>query len=193
MQHDNSTQTTIINLYGGPGTGKSTSAAFLYYVLKAEGKNVELVREYVKDWAWDKREITTFDQIYFLGKQVRKESMLYGKVNWVVTDSPIMMNLYYAQKYCTQNLGEGVRAATLSFYRQAAEDGHKHVHIFLKRTKPYLAEGRYQTELEAAEIDLEIRQTLQTLRVPVIDSVPDEAELLKALEKIRGPLPPNKL
>ena len=87
-------KTTIINLYGGPGTGKSTSAAYFYYLLKAQGKNVELVREYVKDWAWEGRKISTYDQIYFLGKQVRRESMLYGKVDWIVTDSPIMMNLY---------------------------------------------------------------------------------------------------
>jgi pantothenate kinase len=45
------TKTTIINVYGGPGAGKSTSAAYLYYLLKVAGKNVELVREYVKDWA----------------------------------------------------------------------------------------------------------------------------------------------
>lgn len=73
-------KTTIINLYGGPGAGKSTSAAFLYYLLKANGFNVELVREYVKDWAWEKRVITNYDQIYFLGKQVRRESLLYGIV-----------------------------------------------------------------------------------------------------------------
>jgi tRNA uridine 5-carbamoylmethylation protein Kti12 len=88
-----SRKTTIINLYGGPGTGKSTSAAYLYYILKAEGHNVELVREYVKDWAWEGRQISTYDQIYFLGKQVRRESLLYGKVDWIITDSPVMMNL----------------------------------------------------------------------------------------------------
>jgi hypothetical protein len=177
-------KTTIINLYGGPGTGKSTSAAYFYYLLKAEGKNVELVREYVKDWAWEGRKISTYDQIYFLGKQVRRESMLYGKVNWIVTDSPVMMNLYYAQRYCTQTLGEGVRAATLSFYRQAQEDGHKHLHVFLKRTKPYLSEGRYQTEEEAKEIDSGIKHVLQGFRLPILESDADETELLKIYKKI---------
>jgi len=179
-------KTTIINLYGGPGSGKSTSAAYYYYLLKAAGDNVELVREYVKDWAWEGRKISTYDQIYFLGKQVRRESMLYGKVDWIVTDSPVMMNLYYAQRYCTQTLGEGVRAATLSFYRQALEDGHKHLHIFLHRTKPYQGEGRYQTEAEAREIDDGIKQVLNGLRVPFIESTPDEADLKAVLEKIKA-------
>ena len=185
MHHDNSRKTTIINLYGGPGTGKSTSAAYFYYLLKAEGKNVELVREYVKDWAWEGRKISTYDQIYFLGKQVRRESMLYGKVDWVVTDSPVMMNLYYAQRYCTLALGEGVRSATLAFYRQALEDGHKHIHVLLERNKPYLSEGRYQTEAEAKEIDIGLERLLEDLRVPVIHCPADEPDLFKALNQIK--------
>jgi hypothetical protein len=185
MEHDNKRKTTIINLYGGPGTGKSTSAAYLYYLLKAEGKNVELVREYVKDWAWEGRKISTYDQIYFLGKQVRRESMLYGKVDWIVTDSPVMMNLYYAQRYCTHILGEGVRAASLAFYRQAKEDGHEHVHVFLKRTKPYISEGRYQTEDEAREIDDGIKRVLKDLKIHTVDLTPDEPDLLRGLTAIK--------
>jgi hypothetical protein len=176
--------TNIINFYGGPGAGKSTSAAYFYYLLKVAGTNVELVREYVKDWAWDNRKISTYDQIYFLGKQVRRESMLYDKVNWIVTDSPIMMNLYYAHKYCTPTLAEGVRASVLSYYRQALEDGHKHIHILLHRNKPYLSEGRYQTEEEAQEIDQGVKQVLNGLKIPFIESTPDEKELHKIYEQI---------
>ena len=179
-------KTTIINLYGGPGSGKSTSAAYLYYLLKAGGENVELVREYVKDWAWEKRTISTYDQIYFLGKQVRRESMLYGKVKWIVTDSPVMMNLYYAQKYCPRDLAEGVRSATLSFYRQAADDHHKHLHIMLTRNKPYVSEGRYQLEAEAKEIDTGVKRLLEDLKLTHIDTTPDETELAKVLERLRA-------
>lgn len=186
MENDNKRKTTIINLFCGPGGGKSTNAAYLFYLLKTDGENAELVREYVKDWAWQQRKISTYDQIYFLGKQTHCESMLYGKVDWIVTDSPVMMNLYYAAKYCTLSLSEGVRAATLSFYQQAAEDGYKHVHVFLKRNKPYSNEGRYQTESEAIEIDNEIRNLLKSLKVPIIECATDEADLRKVLNKIKG-------
>lgn len=179
------TKTNIINLYGGPGSGKSTSAAYLYYVLKAQGENVELVREYVKDWAWEKRTISTYDQIYFLGKQVRRESMLYGKVNWIVTDSPVFMNLYYASRYCPPSLAEGIKAGTLSFYQQSADDGHKHFHVLLERNKPYLGEGRYQTEAEAIEIDSGVELMLKTNKVSIIHSTPDEDRLRKALLDIQ--------
>jgi len=97
----------------------------------------------------------------------------------------VMMNLYYAQKYCTVSLSEGVRAATLSFYQQAAEDGFKHIHVFLNRTKPYSSEGRYQGEAEAVEIDNEIRVLLKTLKVPVIECNTEELDLRNLLNKIK--------
>lgn len=178
-------KTTIINLYGGPGTGKSTSAAFLYYVLKSEGVNAELVREYVKDWAWEKRNISTYDQIYFLGKQVRRESLVYGKTSWIVTDSPVMMGAYYAREHCPVAISEGIRASTLSFYRQAMEDGHRHVHVFLERSKPYNPEGRYQTEEAAKSIDVGVRNFLSELRVPFVTCGTDEESLRRLLAEIR--------
>lgn len=177
--------TTIINLYGGPGTGKSTSAAYLYYLLKSQGENAELVREYVKDWAWEKRHIGTYDQIYFLGKQVRRESMLYGKVDWVVTDSPVMIGTYYAQVYSPLSVSEGARTSTLAFYRQAAEDGHRHVHVFLKRTKDYVAAGRYQTEDEAKRVDIDMRRLLTELKFPIVECETDEASLQKMLASLK--------
>lgn len=178
--------TTIINLYGGPGTGKSTSAAFMYYLLKNAGKNVELVREYVKDWAWDERRISTYDQIYFLGKQTRRESMLYGKVDYIVTDSPVMMGVFYANKYCPPILARGICDATKAFYGQAVEDGHRHEHVFLTRIKPYVAAGRYQSEEEARKMDEELRNMLAIFSIPTTTSTTAEECLRLRLESIIG-------
>lgn len=177
--------TTIISLYGGPGAGKSTSAAYMYYVMKAAGENVELVREYVKDWAWEGRKIDTYDQIYFLGKQVRKESMLFGKVKWLVTDSPIFMNYYYASIYCTPTLAQGVKAAVMAFYEQTLIDGNQHYHILLHRAQPYDPAGRYQNEEEALSIDDGVERMLRHLKIPnVIHCKSTEEELKKVWDNI---------
>jgi len=184
MTQNNPKKTNIINLYGGPSTGKSTAAAHFYHMMKKDGYNVELVREYVKDWAWESRPMSTYDQIYFLGKQVRRESMLYGKVDWIVTDSPVMMNLYYAQRYCPRQLAEGIRAATLSFYHQAEVDNHQHMHVLLKRVNPYQSEGRYQSEAEAKEIDAGIKLVLEGFRLPITEVDANEDELVKLYKKI---------
>lgn len=177
-------KTTIINLYGGPGVGKSTSAAYLYYIMKARGDNVELVREYVKDWAWEGRKFGAYDEIYFLGKQVRHESMLFGKVDYIVTDAPVFMTAYYARLYCSHELARGVEEAALAFYQQAKEDGHNHCHVRLERDKPYRADGRYQTEQQALEMDRGIDTFLQRLDVLQIVSRPEEEDLRKVLHLI---------
>jgi hypothetical protein len=178
-------KTTIINLYGGPGVGKSTSAAYLYYLLKSRGKNIELVREYVKDWAWEGRKINAYDEIYFLGKQVRHESMLFGKVEFIVTDAPVFMTSYYATLYCSAGLSLGVEQAALAFYQQAKEDGHQHLHVYLKREKPYQAEGRYQTEEQALDVDRGILKMLKKFNVPIINAAPNEPSLDDTLQHIQ--------
>lgn len=177
--------TQIIDLYGGPGTGKSTSAAFLYYQLKKAGKNVELVREYVKDWAWDNRTINTYDQIYILGKQVRRESMLYGKVDWIVTDCPVYMSAFYAEKYCTPILAHGVKQAVEAFYSQAAKDGHDHHHYHLNRIKAYKPERRYQSEEEAKKIDNELFMFMADMYGEDLAIDADEANLSGILLKLQ--------
>lgn len=174
--------TTIINMYGGPGAGKSTSAAYLYYLLKAAGENVEMVREYVKNWAWEGRKISAYDQIYFLGKQVRHESMLFGKVKFIVTDAPVFMSVYYASAFCTPVLAEGVKRTVQAFYQQTLEDGHKQYHVLLQRDHAYASEGRYQTETEAKQIDVKLEEMFTDLKLPLI-KVSSNEDALKELFK----------
>ena len=169
--------TTVFNLYGGPGTGKSTSAAYLYYLLKSNGVNAELVREYVKDWAWEGRKFSAYDQLYFLGKQIRKESMLFDKVDSIVTDSPVMLGVYYAERFSPIHVAQGVRQATLSYYKQSEEDGIRHVHVMLRRSKTYNPAGRYQTEAEAMSIDLGIECLLNSLEISYLSCGTDESSL----------------
>lgn len=179
-------QTTIINLYGGPGAGKSTAAAYLYYLLKCQGESVELVREYVKNWAWDNRAFNVYDELYFLGKQVRHESMLFGKVNYIVTDAPVLMTAYYASIYCSAGFAQGVEQAALAFYKQAKDDGHNHVHVYLNRNLPYKAEGRYQTEDQAIQVDEGVKKMLIRLDVSIIYSPTGQNWLEATLSAIQG-------
>lgn len=43
----------VINLFGVPGAGKSTGAAYIFARLKMLGINTELVTEFAKDKVWD--------------------------------------------------------------------------------------------------------------------------------------------
>lgn len=176
---------TIINLYGGPGTGKSTSAAYLYYLLKSQGKNVELVREYVKDWAWEGRIISAYDQFYMMGKQIRRESMLYGKVDYIVTDSPVLLSVYYTQTFHPGPIARGTREAALAFYEHGANQDHKHVHVMLNRSKEYNPAGRYQSEEESRQIDKGIVRLLNDEGFDYVKSETDHESLSEVLEAVQ--------
>lgn len=43
----------IVNLFGVPGAGKSTGAAYIFSRLKMLGINAELVTEFAKDKVWE--------------------------------------------------------------------------------------------------------------------------------------------
>ena len=43
----------VINIFGGPGTGKSVTAAKLFAELKIQNKNCELITEYAKELVYD--------------------------------------------------------------------------------------------------------------------------------------------
>lgn len=143
-------QTTIINLYGGPGTGKSTLSCELFAALKKSGHSVELVREYVKDWAWEGKKVGAFDQIYITGKQAKREYSLYGKVDYVITDSPLYLSPFYEQYYSDQNI---VESSVKSFLDYSMKRGQLYLHFFIDRAKKYNPDGRYETEEQAMAID----------------------------------------
>lgn len=144
--------TTVINLFGGSGCGKSTTAALLFARMKLKGMHVELVREYVKYWAWNDRKVREWDQLYLLGKQSAYESMLYGKVDYIVTDSPILLAGIY-QEYRSQGRDKYVGEAAKAFINHARSRDVVFKDFFLTRTKPFDPRGRWETEEEAKDID----------------------------------------
>ena len=63
----------IINIYGGPGVGKSTGAAMIFAKMKMLGINCELVTEYAKTLTYEKRfEILQENQLYVLQSSIDK-------------------------------------------------------------------------------------------------------------------------
>jgi len=144
--------TLVINLFGGSGIGKSTTAAKIYARLKDMGIETELVREYVKHWAWNNRQVGEYDQLYLLGKQSQAEAQLYGKVDVIVTDSPVLLAGVYA-KFRWDGVADYVDQAAKSFVRHAEGNCVCHANFVLRRDKPFNPEGRYETEEQSREID----------------------------------------
>ena len=88
-------KTLVVNLFSGPGAGKSTIAAELFAKLKWEGIDCELVTEFAKELVWEQRHDTFRNQIYIFGKQHQMVFRVLGKVDVVVTDSPFILSAVY--------------------------------------------------------------------------------------------------
>lgn len=148
--------TTYINLFGGPGIGKSTAAAELFARFKKQGKSVELVTEFAKDLVWENRQSTLEIQPYVSMKQFRNLARLKGKVDYVITDSPIIKDSVYARRYAT-DLPQDYHNLLFFLHENLGDS----INILLTREHMYDSEGRYQTEDQATEIDRELRFLLE--------------------------------
>jgi tRNA uridine 5-carbamoylmethylation protein Kti12 len=152
----------VICLYGGPGSGKSTTCAGLYYELKKLGYDCEMNREYVKEWYWESRDIREGDQTYFFSKQARKERLYMLKsLDFIVTDSPLILTHFYGLKYDWLEQNYNTSKVMLEHHHAFCRKlGYSVEHFFINRTKPYTASGRYQTEEQANEYDTDILNML---------------------------------
>jgi nicotinamide riboside kinase len=144
----------VINLYGGPGTGKSTVAAALFAELKWRDVDVEMVREFAKDLVWEDRYHHMRIPGFILGEQSYRLATITGSVDVTVTDSPILLTRVY-DRYGAQPL-----------LAKEIYDRYENFDVMLTRTKPYNPNGRHQTEGEAIEKDSQIAQMLCELYIP---------------------------
>lgn len=143
-------QTIVINLFGGPGTGKSTLCATLFAHLKMKGIDAEMAPEYVKNLVWEESYKKIENQVYIFGKQHHTINRLKNKVNVIITDSPLLNSIvYYNGKnpyFTDMIMWEYKNMNNISFY--------------LDRNFKYVENGRTQKLEEAMEIDLKYKNLL---------------------------------
>lgn len=147
--------TPTLVLYGGPGTGKSTTAALVFGILKQRGYNVEIVHEVAKDMVWEERHVALLHQPYINVKQMFRLDRLRGKVEGIITDTSTLLSFIYGSEQ--GGVTPAFREWILDDYRR-----RNTVNVFLMRNpdRAYNAKGRYQSESEALAADYQIRAVL---------------------------------
>jgi len=151
-----------INLYGGPGTRKSTKAAHIYSELKGMKCKVELVQEFVKTWAYEQRQPSSFDQLYLFSRQLRMEDIvLRNGVDYIITDSPIGLSICYSQA------NGFVQWPALTILAQEFERKYPSLNLFFDRSgTDYEEHGRFQKEADAVKMDKIILAYLEGNQLP---------------------------
>ena len=145
-------ETLVINLIGGPGSGKSTCASGIFYQLKKLGINCELALEFAKDKVWEESIKILDDQLYVFGKQYHKLFRLNGKVDVIITDSPLLISILYN------------KTPSEYFDKLVVEQYHtfNNLLFFIDRAETYQTEGRLQTKSESMALDYTMKHILLT-------------------------------
>ena len=150
-----------INIFGGPGIGKSTIATYVFSELKQKGYSVEYIPEFIKKWTYIPIIPKGFDGVFCSITQTRDEDIvLRGETEFIVTDSPIFLQYFY-DNYHNAPGAEGF----LSIAKEL-EKMYPSLNILLERNDKFYQElGRYEKLPEAKEIDKKVEEMLNSLSV----------------------------
>lgn len=151
----------LVNLFGVPSSGKSTGAAYIFSQLKLKGINAELVTEFVKDKVYEESKEVFNNQAYIFGKQYFRISRCQDKVDVVITDSPLLLSVFYNN---SELLGKEFETLVCKVF-----NSYNSLNYLLLRDKPYNPVGRFQTEEESNALAKPMRDMLEKYKVNFIE------------------------
>lgn len=141
----------IVNLFGGPGSGKTSSCSAVYAALKAQHKKVGFAREVAYDMIVAGRAHMLQDQIWMFAKQRRYLLDVSKDNDVVITDCPLLLSLIYGDH------------ESESFKQLVLEEHNKHenLNIFLNRPKANFSEyGRVHNYEQSVAFDMKMKEML---------------------------------
>ena len=131
----------VVNLCGAPGAGKSTGAAYIFSQLKMKGINCELITEFAKDKVWEGSRAAFENQLYLFANQYFRMTRCENKVDVIITDSPLLLNLIYNTD--KERLGDDFNNLVINLF-----NSYNNLNYFINRVEPYNPDGRLHTEEE---------------------------------------------
>ena len=144
-------KTLVVNLFAGPSAGKTTCAWEIASELKKRDIVTEYVPEYAKELVWDENYEALANQEAIFEEQAHRINRLIGKVDVIVTDSPVLFSEIYGQNNSDE-------------FRERIWDehsSHDSFNLFINRGNKFEKEGRIHNLDESIEIDNQIKAMLE--------------------------------
>lgn len=164
--------TLVVNLIGGQGSGKSTTMADLFALLKWNKIDSEMCTEFAKELVWENRQDTFKDELYIFSKQNHRVFRCNGKVDVIVTDRPLIMTIPYNRCYGNKNNTDWNNSLESLVYNTYKT--YNNLNIFLKREKDFNPNGRNETEDQAKVFDNIFKDMLVEFDIPYIEVAGNE-------------------
>ena len=179
-------KTKIINLFGGPGAGKSTLASGLFYELNKRGIDCDIPYEFPKELAWNDSTSLIKDQFYVISNQHRGIVRSYGKVDYIILDSPIPLSLIYKTNY-TEEYPASLYGNTFDDFIIELFNSYENINFLIKRTvNEFKDTGRFHDKNESVKIDNEILQLLMKNKITFSNLDIDYDDPIKKILKVLG-------
>lgn len=159
--------TTIhINIWSPPGVGRGALAHNLQAIFDENGYSSHLVQDYAHELLLQRKlswldagtsQIKEHEQFLITSEQYRRQSELDGKVQFLITEAPLMQQALFAPDTYAFQLMEIVNNLSigwvnLDFYITGPLKNH------------YKPNSRIQSHEDAADMDEQIRATLGSYR-----------------------------
>ncbi len=143
--------TYCLNFFAGPGSGKSSIATGVFSLLKHHDVNCEFTGEYAKTLAWDGRLTGKVNSLKIFAEQHHRQFILDGKVDVIITDSPLLLSSAYIKPFDEL------------FHAMVAREFKKYdnINYFILREKAFIQKGRKENEEEANKLDNDIFSLLE--------------------------------
>jgi len=142
----------VVNFFGGPGCGKSTTAAWLFSELKQRQICCEYVTEFAKDLTWESNLEALALQEYVFGNQSYRMARVKDKVDVLITDSPLPLSIIY-------NRGR-LHEPEFSTLVWQVYNEYNNINFYLSRSDLYETTGRKESLEEAMKVDDELMNML---------------------------------
>lgn len=152
----------VVNLFGVPGSGKSTGTAYIFAKLKMAGINAELVSEFAKDKVWEETKAVFENQAYIFGKQSFRLSRCKDKVDVIITDSPLPLSIFY-------NKNKDIYGASFDKSVMDVFNSYQNLNFLINRVKPYNPKGRFQTEEESNALKAPMIEFLKSQNIEYVE------------------------
>ena len=175
----------LVNLFGGPGIGKSSIACGITYKLKKQHISCNNPYEFPKLLAWDENHSAIRDQLFVLANQHRGIVKSYGKVDYIILDSPIILSLTYKNYYKTDQYPATLYGETFDKLLLEIHNQYDNVNIVLERGEGvHNNNERYQDLKQSIELDKVIEETLKLHELPYHKIKVDDDTLTNILNLI---------
>jgi hypothetical protein len=162
----------VINLFGAPGAGKSTTMLGLTYQMKMLGLSAENTPEFFKELILEEGQHAKFGgQLTILSEQNKRLARLEGKNDFTITDCPLPLVGFYTK----EDYINGFDVFLKNLY-----SNYDNVNYFIVRKHEFENEKRDHSEEQSDQIAAALPAYLEKngIEVRIIESGDDLVERL---------------